>query len=85
VADPVVPGTASPPDEPVCGSDPATPEGPPGGPSGAAGFTTSAVLPVPGLPGAFGLLSACLLHAVSANVPAAASEISNGQDRGMVP
>src|SRR4051812_43322340 len=36
---PLAPGTASPPDEPVCAAEPATPDGPPGGPSGAAGRT----------------------------------------------
>jgi hypothetical protein len=62
---PVVPGIASAPDPPVCGAEPAMPDGPPGGPSGAAGRTTCAAFPVPGLPGALGLVSACLLQAPS--------------------
>lgn len=62
---PVVPGTASPPEDPECGAEPAMPDGPPGGPSGTAGRTTSAALPVPGLPGAFGFTSARSLHAPS--------------------
>jgi hypothetical protein len=70
---PVVPGKTSPPEEPVCGAEPAMPEGPPGGPSGAAGRTTSVALPVPGLPGAFGLVCACLLHATSVSAQAATS------------
>src|SRR5206468_3515749 len=76
VPEPVVPGTASPPDEPVCGEEPATPDGPPGGPSGATGLATSTPLPVPGLPGAFacGLVSDCLLHADSVSRPAATTE-----------
>jgi hypothetical protein len=60
---PVVPGIASPPDDPVCGADPAMPEGPPGGPSGATGVVVTVALPVPGLPGAFGFEDTSLLHA----------------------
>jgi hypothetical protein len=69
---PDVPGNTSPPEDPVCGAEPAIPEGPPGGPSGATGFELMVALPVPGLPGAFGLLSACLLHPPSASAHAAA-------------
>jgi hypothetical protein len=81
--EPVVPGAASPPEEPVCGMEPAMPEGPPGGLSGAAGFTTSVPLPVPGLPGATALFSACLLHAPSASAQAAA-RVTRGQERRIV-
>jgi hypothetical protein len=81
--EPVVPGAASPPEEPVCGREPAMPEGPPDGPSGAAGFTTSVPLPVPGRPGATALFSACLLHAPSASAQAAA-RVTRGQERRIV-
>jgi hypothetical protein len=81
--EPVVPGTASPPDEPVCGIEPASPDEPPGGLSGAAGFTTSVPLPVPGRPGATALFSACLLHAPSASAQAAA-RVTRGQERRIV-
>jgi hypothetical protein len=81
--EPVVPGTASPPDEPVCGIEPASPDEPPGGLSGAAGFTTSVPLPVPGRPGATALFSACLLHAPSASAQAAA-RVTRGQERRII-
>lgn len=75
---PVTPAAVSdPPDEPGCGSEPATPEGPrPAELSGAWGRETSAVLPVPGRPGALAFadapVSAPRWHAASPSDEAAA-------------